>query len=190
MPGWSSLRAPTLNGARFFLNNIRRSQNVHTSAPKMGGGGHAETMVIKPSQYQWNRIKDELHFYILLGVLPLAAFATYCNVVYGPAELQDIPEDYVPMPHEYLKNPVSRKLVAFFNDWLMESYEKRYEKTVYTVWRDMEKQNQRLDFWKMQRLMGERQDQKNFYFIPDRSNMSERYTREMYDHIQKIKKSD
>lgn len=59
------------------------------------------TMVIKPSRWQWNRFKDLIHFYTLLGVLPATLVIMYINLFIGPAKLAEIPEGYVPETHEY-----------------------------------------------------------------------------------------
>lgn len=64
-------------------------------------GGHAETMKIRPSRWSWNRFKDLLHLYFLLGIIPLTVFTTCLNIFVGPAKLVDIPEGYVPEEHEY-----------------------------------------------------------------------------------------
>ena len=62
--------------------------------------GH-QTMHIKPSKWSWNRFKDLLNFYVLLGVIPATAVITYINLFIGPARLAEIPEGYVPETHEY-----------------------------------------------------------------------------------------
>ncbi len=62
--------------------------------------GH-EIMHIKPSRWSWNRFKDLLNFYVMLGVIPATVVITYINLFIGPAKLVEIPEGYVPEVHEY-----------------------------------------------------------------------------------------
>lgn len=62
--------------------------------------GH-EMMHIKPSRWSWNRFKDLLNFYVMLGVIPATVVITYINLFIGPAKLAEIPEGYVPEVHEY-----------------------------------------------------------------------------------------
>lgn len=56
---------------------------------------------MQPSRFQWHKFKDLLHFYAMLGILPLGAIAFYVNVFIGPATLAEIPEGYVPKHWEY-----------------------------------------------------------------------------------------
>lgn len=67
----------------------------------MSGGHHH--MIVQPSRFQWNKFKDLLHFYVMLGVLPITAIVMYCNIFIGPAQLQEIPADYEPKHWEYHK---------------------------------------------------------------------------------------
>lgn len=62
--------------------------------------GH-RTIAIKPSRWQWNRFKDLVHFYTMLGVIPSALVILYVNLFIGPAKLAEIPEGYVPESHEF-----------------------------------------------------------------------------------------
>lgn len=75
---------------------------TYSAAPKPGGHG-PKTMQIIPSKYQWQKYKDQLHYYILLGVIPLSAVVLYANIYIGPATLCEIPEGYVPKQWEYYK---------------------------------------------------------------------------------------
>merc|ERR1712150_415271 len=65
-------------------------------------------MVIQPSKYEWTRFKDDLHFYVMLGLVPMGALILYANVFIGPAELSEIPEDYEPKEWEYFQSPIKR----------------------------------------------------------------------------------
>lgn len=61
------------------------------------------TFIIKPSRFQWHKMKDYLHFYFLLGAIPVGIVITWVNVFIGPATLEEIPEGYVPKEWEYLQ---------------------------------------------------------------------------------------
>lgn len=63
--------------------------------------GHDRTMVIQPSRFQWNKWKDYLHFYSLVGAIPCLTVIFLTNVFIGPATLEPIPEGYQPKHWEY-----------------------------------------------------------------------------------------
>lgn len=65
--------------------------------------GHGHKMHIQPSQFVWKTFKDYLHFYFMLGAIPLALITAYANIFIGDAELTDIPEGYTPHHWEYYK---------------------------------------------------------------------------------------
>ena len=58
---------------------------------------------VTTSRFQWNKFKDLLNFYVLLGVIPVVAISVYANVFIGPAKLAEIPADYEPKHWEYHK---------------------------------------------------------------------------------------
>lgn len=58
-------------------------------------------MNILPSRYVWNKFKDTIHFYVVLGLIPVGLVITYSNIFIGPAQLQPIPEGYHPKHWEY-----------------------------------------------------------------------------------------
>lgn len=60
-------------------------------------------MNITASRFQWHKFKDLLHFYVLLGAIPIAVLIFGVNVFIGPATLTPIPEDYTPKHWEYHK---------------------------------------------------------------------------------------
>lgn len=59
--------------------------------------------VITPSRFQWDKFKDLLHFFVMIGVIPITAIVFYANVFVGPAKLTAIPEGYVPKHWEYYR---------------------------------------------------------------------------------------
>lgn len=58
-------------------------------------------MTITPSRMQWHKFKDMLHFYVMLGVIPITAIVFYTNVFIGPATLTEAPADYEPKHWEF-----------------------------------------------------------------------------------------
>lgn len=67
----------------------------------MSGGHGPREFVITPSRFQWDKFKDTLHFFVMLGVIPITAIVLYVNVFIGPATLTPIPEGYTPKHWEY-----------------------------------------------------------------------------------------
>ena len=51
--------------------------------------------------FHWHKFKDLLHFYTLVGAIPILSFITYVNLAIGPAKLAEIPEGYEPKHWEY-----------------------------------------------------------------------------------------
>jgi len=62
--------------------------------------GH-HLMNIKETRWQWTKFKDLVHYYVLVGVIPLTLLVTGVNVFIGPAKLAPIPEGYRPAHWEY-----------------------------------------------------------------------------------------
>lgn len=62
-----------------------------------------KVMPIVPSRFQWKKTKDLIHFYFMLGVIPMSLVIFYANVYIGPAKLVELPKDYVPKHWEYHK---------------------------------------------------------------------------------------
>lgn len=58
-------------------------------------------MNITPSRFAYNLAKDHLHFYLLLGIIPLSLLVMYVNIFIGPPKLAEIPEGYEPEYWEY-----------------------------------------------------------------------------------------
>lgn len=104
-----------------FLENIRRKHTshyatiysgflaLHQQLRRMGGDHGHHQMIIKPSRFQWDKFKDLLHFYVMLGVIPVTALVLYANIFVGPAQLAEIPEGYEPKHWEYEKVWWARK---------------------------------------------------------------------------------
>lgn len=87
----------------------------------MGHGGPRK-MVITPSRWQWHKYKDMLHFYTMLGLIPLGSLVFLINVFVGPAKLAPIPEDYTPKNWEYYSvgdGMPSFFVIYFISTWLV-----------------------------------------------------------------------
>lgn len=69
---------------------------------QMSDHGH-RTMTVAPSRFQWQKFKDNLHFYTLVGAIPLGLLVFLVNIFVGPAKLTPIPEGYEPKHWEYHK---------------------------------------------------------------------------------------
>lgn len=64
---------------------------------------HPRVLHIEPSRFQWNKFKNYMHYYIMLGVIPCSLVVLFSNVFIGPATLSEIPPDYVPKHWEYIR---------------------------------------------------------------------------------------
>lgn len=74
---------------------------LHQQIRKAGHDHHQFT--IQPSRFQWNKFKDLLHFYVMIGLIPITGIVLCTNIFIGPAQLTEIPEDYKPKHWEYHK---------------------------------------------------------------------------------------
>uniref|UniRef100_A0A9N6WZE8 NADH dehydrogenase [ubiquinone] 1 beta subcomplex subunit 5, mitochondrial n=1 Tax=Lynceus sp. MCZ IZ 141354 TaxID=1930659 RepID=A0A9N6WZE8_9CRUS len=128
---------------------------------QMSGGGH-HNFQVKPSRWQWNKFKDYLHFYFMLGFIPVSIFVFCVNVFVGPATLSEIPEGYKPKPWEYEKHPISR----FIARYMIMNHQQSYELKMHNLFEEEYKRQLRLLEWKVRDKMGERGDYKAFYYIP------------------------
>lgn len=100
-------------------------------------GGHGHKITIQPSTYTWSEFKDKLHFFVLLGVIPLTLITSYVNIFIGPAELTEIPDGYTPQRHEYFKvtfaqhNLVKSNFIFFFVASNQSIYSKMFTRRCY-----------------------------------------------------------
>jgi len=159
-----------LRGSRPALTNTLKQdgtltkqlvRDLRTGGTKGSGNKdhHLKSLRATPSRYQWQIYKDQLHFYIFLGVLPLSAVVFYANVFVGPATLCEIPEGYVPKQWEYFQHPIKR----FFARYCITPYQEQYERNLHYTQVMEEKRQMRLMGWKVQALMKERGDYPNYY---------------------------
>jgi len=119
-------------------------------------------MSIKPSRFQWNKFKDQLHFYIMLGVIPITGIILYTNIFVGPATLEQIPEDYEPDYWEYHRHPISRFLARY----ILPSPQQEYEKMLHYVFEENEKALIRKLENDIRQKMAESNDYQAYYYRP------------------------
>ncbi|KAL7640804.1 UNVERIFIED_CONTAM: hypothetical protein RMT77_009079 [Armadillidium vulgare] len=93
-------------------------------------GGGPRKMEIIPSNFSWHQFKDYVHFYLMVGVIPLTLLVTYCNIFIGPAELREIPEGYVPEKWEYYKHPICR----WYARYIYPSHQEEYERYLHILY--------------------------------------------------------
>lgn len=86
-----------------FILCISANDILFSLAVRNMSGGGKRIFHITPSRFQYTKFKDDLHFYITLGVVPLGLLILYCNIFIGPATLTEIPEGYEPKNYEYYK---------------------------------------------------------------------------------------
>ncbi|KAL4221838.1 NADH dehydrogenase [ubiquinone] 1 beta subcomplex subunit 5 [Mactra antiquata] len=165
MPVFSCLRTRAVAGVRATLAPTKNVFKQGTQVRNMAG----DKMVVRPGTYQGQRVKDNFIYFTALGAIPLALITAYVNVFIGPAELREIPEDYVPEPHEYYKLPVER-----FFARIVESPEKVHERSLYYVERAEKMRQNKLLYKKYKELSQQRRDDKGWYFVPHPGSVENR----------------
>ncbi|KAL3276491.1 hypothetical protein HHI36_011871 [Cryptolaemus montrouzieri] len=137
---------------------------------------------ISPSRFSWNKFKDLVHFYILVGIIPCAVVITYCNVFIGPATLSEIPPDYTPKHWEYERHPITRFLAKYVTANLQQEYEK------YLAHIFMEDEKRRLKELEKQikEKMKQRDDYQAYYYRPILAKYH-RQTKENADYVDSIR---
>ncbi|CAD6217163.1 GSCOCG00004701001-RA-CDS [Cotesia congregata] len=161
MAAWSGLLRNTgqiLSASKL----IKPSQPLQNAVTRYMSGGHHRVFPLGPSRWHWHKTKDLLHFYTLIGVVPLS-IAVFCiNVFIGPATLKEIPEGYEPKHWEYYRHPISRWLARY----VFPSDQQEYEKQMFFIWEEQEKQKLRKLENKIHNLMNERIDYQYYYYEP------------------------
>jgi NADH dehydrogenase (ubiquinone) 1 beta subcomplex subunit 5 len=123
------------------------------------GGGIGGPIENRPSRWNYEKFKDYLHFYIMLGAIPLGALIIASNLMVGQAVLKPIPEGYEPEEYEYYKSPITRWMVKN----LYRGYQQRYEMTIADVW-EKQRQNEMYFLMKeVRRVQSLNQDYKGWY---------------------------
>ncbi|XP_041378398.1 NADH dehydrogenase [ubiquinone] 1 beta subcomplex subunit 5, mitochondrial-like [Gigantopelta aegis] len=152
-----SVLRPLLQGTRTLLSAGKMSKAV-----VIRNMSEKRTMIVKPSRFEWDRWKDDVHYFLFLGLVPMALLITYVNLFVGHAELSDIPECYEPNHWEYYKGPIER----WFARYIYDSPEKIHERNLHFLKEEMETSKLRKLEKKVKEVMYQRQDYKGWYFIP------------------------
>ena len=143
------------------------------------GGHDVKIMHIAPSRYQWHKFKDYLHFYVMLGAIPISIIIFCANVFIGPATLEPIPEGYRPKHWEYFRHPIQRFIARHLTTIPQQDYERSmhfmYEQEERVALRRLEK--------KIRALMAEREDYQAYYYTP----MTAKYHRVSRDAAEWLK---
>ncbi|KAH8307333.1 hypothetical protein KR044_010407 [Drosophila immigrans] len=164
MVGWSRLLLPAAQVAknRAVLLAPECRNALQQQLRRMGGDHGHHHMTIKPSRFQWDKFKDLLHFYVMIGVIPITALVFYANVFVGPAQLAETPADYEPKHWEYERNPITR----FIARYILSSQQQEYEKACHNLFEENEKAQLRLLEEEVRRKMSERKDYQAYYYRP------------------------
>lgn len=123
--------------------------------------GHERKMVIIPSSFEWTRFKNDMHFFILLGLIPMGLLITYANMFIGPAELSEIPEGYEPKEYEYYQYPIKRWMAKY----VFEEPMKTYERTLHVLNIETERKYWNMLHKKVKVLMKDRLDYRGWYWV-------------------------
>uniref|UniRef100_A0A023FCR7 NADH dehydrogenase [ubiquinone] 1 beta subcomplex subunit 5, mitochondrial n=1 Tax=Triatoma infestans TaxID=30076 RepID=A0A023FCR7_TRIIF len=151
---WSSLASGIVRN----LTCRSTVQNFGIQKRMMSG----KVMNITSSRWQWHKFKDLLHFYTLLGLIPVGIIVFYANVFIGPAKLTEIPEGYTPKHWEYYQHPITRWLARN----VFTSPQQEYEKYLHLIYEEDEKMKiTKLEKQITEKMM-ERQDYQAYYYQP------------------------
>ena len=95
------------------FSSLRRVLNTKTVLQsQVRNSGYS--VALRPSRWVYDKFKDDLHFYFMLGAIPTGLAITLINLFYSNGQLSTIPEGYTPKEHEYHRNPITRyESVAF-----------------------------------------------------------------------------
>jgi len=183
MVSWSSLVRPAaaLTQYRNVLQTPVCRNAIQMQVRQMSDHGHHH-MSVAPSRFQWTKFKDMLHFYVMLGVIPITAIVMYCNIFIGPAQLTEKPEAYVPKHWEYHKHPISRFLARY----LYPSPQQEYEKALHYLYEENEKSQLRNLEKEIRTKMAERNDYQAYYYRPAIAKYH-RISKESADQLEELR---
>nr|XP_013189693.1 unnamed protein product [Amyelois transitella] len=163
MVSWSALGRSC--GINLLKNHIKTpfiAQNVAFSTTKNVGASHHKTFALQPSRWQYHKFKDMLHFYAMLGLIPVGMIIFYCNVFIGPAQLTKIPDNYTPKHWEYHRHPITRFIARYIHN----SPQQEYEKFMHFLDEESQKIKLRALEKEIVKKMAERQDYQAYYYRP------------------------
>jgi len=159
--------------ARQCLQKIKQQVPLQKQGTLLGQisvrNGGANRIPIIPSKYDWNRFKNELHFFLMLGAIPTFSLIAYVNIFVGPAELAEIPDGYEPKAWEYEEHPFKR----WFAKYIYEEPEKTYERTLDVLHRKREERYWKQLEKKVKELQSDRLDYRGWYFTTENKDLKE-----------------
>ncbi|CAH8874517.1 unnamed protein product [Trichobilharzia szidati] len=147
-------------------SNVGLSFKSSSSQPRFScpfrNASEQKKMPREASDYMFRRFYDEVHFYLMLGLIPTLLLVFFVNVFIGPAELTDIPDGYEPHYWEYHKHPISR----FIAKYITVNPQKAYEATMgqlddYRVGKEIVEEER----W-FRKAQHEHDDYRGWFFIP------------------------
>nr|CAG4648941.1 EOG090X0FIE [Polyphemus pediculus] len=161
-----------------LISLVSRNSNMLLPIPKNSNQlvkqmSDHPVMKIAPSRWSWNRFKEMLNFYTMLGVIPSVLLITYVNLTSSPAKLIETPEDYVPQHWEYYSHPITR----FLAKHTTKSYQQEYEMMLHFLYEEDYKRKLRLAEKRIKEKMAEKQDYQAYYYQP----VTARYQRYVRD---------
>jgi len=160
-------------GVRSALSASAKKKTATQVRHLTEGGGHNK-LVVRPSTYARDRFKDDFFFYVTIGLVPMGMFVTWQNVRYGPAELREIPDDYVPEQWEYYKDPVRRFMAR---SWHGNSHPREYERTAYFIWKADQARRDTLKMRRVHDAMKATPTQRDWFLVPDTLSDRKEYIR-------------
>ncbi|XP_025423007.1 NADH dehydrogenase [ubiquinone] 1 beta subcomplex subunit 5, mitochondrial [Sipha flava] len=161
---WSSLKIGTAITKCVGSKNTEGLKTLGI-VPVRNMSGH-NIMSIKETKWQSKKFRDLIHYYVLVGVIPLTLLITYVNVFIGPAKLAPIPDGYRPKHWEYYKHPITRWMARY----IYPSPQQQYEKYLHQLYEEDEKFKVRMLANKINDMMKDRSDYKSFYYRPISAN--------------------
>jgi NADH dehydrogenase (ubiquinone) 1 beta subcomplex subunit 5 len=119
-------------------------------------------MNIVPSKFQWEKFKDLLHLYFMIGAIPSGLLILYTNIFIGPAQLSEAPEGYEPKHWEYHRHPITRWMARY----IYPPPQQDYEIYLHHLWEEQQKKDIRQVEAMVKDKMAERSDYQSFYYRP------------------------
>lgn len=107
--------------SRLINANLKPKLTLTSNLISKRWSGH-NAMDIEPSNYGWKHMKDMIHLYTMISIVPLAVITTIINIRANP-ELTEIPEGYQPRYWEYYKHPIARFVARHFFNPMEYEYE-------------------------------------------------------------------
>lgn len=104
-------RTSTQQAANILGNRQQFNINQLNRLPKRWSGHNA--MRIEPSNYAWKHMKDRVHFFTIIGIVPVSVISAIVGIRANP-ELREIPEGYEPRHWEYYRHPITRFMAKYF----------------------------------------------------------------------------